>query len=152
MKNLVVLLFCIPTLLFCQIQVDKAGNGWDSTVYKALKLISNYSPVHYMLILSNVQKIEFWNEDYSSNNIIEGKGVIVISSQDMKLGSINNVACVLVHESCHLKFLKNGPTLRGYEEEYQCYVTELYFLKRLPFVEPDLIKYVNEQIQLWNIK
>lgn len=152
MKLLFTLLCSLPFSLFCQIKVDKAGNGWDSTVYKALDLISNYSPTHYLLVLSNVSKVEFWNENYSSNNIVDGKGVIVISSHDMQLNSINNIAAVLVHESCHLKFMKYGPTLRGYEEEYQCYATELAFLKMLPFVEPDLIKYTQEQKQFWNIK
>ena len=38
------------------------------------------------------------------------------------------------------------------EEEYQCYATELKFLKMLPYVEPDLLQYTQEQIQFWNIK
>lgn len=152
MKNLLILLCLIPTSLFCQIKVDKAGDGWDSIVYNALSLIKNTSSTHYKLVTSVVDKVEFWNEDYSSNNVVEGKGVIVISSKDIALKSINNIAAVLIHESCHLKFMLSGPILRGFEEEYQCYATELKFLKMLPYVEPDLLQYTQEQIQFWNIK
>ena len=152
MKNLLILLCFIPNFMFCQIKVDKAGDGWDSTVYQALDLISIYSPTHYVLVKTYVSKVEFWSEDYSSNNIVNGEGVIVISSQDMAFKSINNIAAVLIHESCHLKFMKDGPTLIGHQEEYMCYATELEFLKLLPFVEPDLINYVQEQKQFWNIK
>lgn len=145
-------MFLLPVNLFSQINVHKAGDGWDSIVYAAIKLIQTHSPYHYVIIKDVVQEIQFWNEDYSSNDIIEGKGVIVISAKDIKLNSLNNVAAALVHESCHLKFLKYGPTLRGYEEEYACYSHELKFLKSLPYVEPGLLDYTQEQVNFWNIK
>ena len=152
MQKLFFLLFLLPVNLFSQINVHKAGDGWDSTVYSALNLIQKYSPYHYVIIKDLVQEVQFWNEDYSSNDIIEGKGVIVVSTKDIKLNSINNIAAALVHESYHLKFLKYGPMLRGYEEEYACYKHELKFLKSLPYVEPDLLAYTQEQVNLWNIK
>lgn len=147
---LVLLLF--PLTLCSQIKVDKAGDGWDSIVYSAINLIKKTSPIHYAVLTETTQNVQFWNEDYSSNNVIEGKGVIVISSQDIKLNSLNNIAAALVHESYHLKFLKYGPDLRGYEEEYQCYLFELKFLKLLPNVEPYLLANVHEQLKLWKIK
>jgi hypothetical protein len=146
------LILLLPFNLFSQIKVDKAGDGWDSIVYSAIDLIKKHSPLHYTILLETTQKIEFWNEDYSSNDIIEGKGVIVISAKDIKLGSLNNIAAALAHESLHLRFLKSGPTLRGCEEEYMCYSYELKLLKLLPNVEPDLLAYTKEQTQLWNIK
>lgn len=147
-----ILILLLPFNLFSQIKVDKAGDGWDSIMYSAINLIKKHSPLHYNILLETTQKIEFWNEDYSSNDIVEGKGVIVISAKDIKLSSLNNIAAALVHESFHLRFLKSGPTLRGYEEEYMCYLYELKLLKLLPNVEPDLLAYTKEQIQLWNIK
>lgn len=152
MKKLFFLLLLFPFNLFSQINVNKAGDGWDSIVYSAINLIKKTSPVHYAILTKMVQEVEFWNQDYSSNNIIEGKGVIVISAKDIKLNSVNNIAAVLVHESYHLKFLKYGPTLRGYQEEYACYTYELKFLKMLPHVEPDLLAYTQEQINFWNVK
>lgn len=142
----------LPFNLFSQIKVDKAGDGWDSIVYSAIDLIKKSSPIHYAILMKTTQKIEFWNEDYSSNNIIEGEGVIVISAKDIKLNSLNDIAAVLAHESYHLKFLKYGPDVRGYEEEYQCYLYELKLLKLLPNVEPFLVMHVNEQLNFWNIK
>ena len=146
----VLLLF--PLTLCSQIKVDKAGDGWDSIIYSAINLIKKTSPLHYAVLKETTQNVQFWNANYSSNNIIEGEGVIVISSQDIKLNSLNNIAAALVHESYHLKFLKYGPDLRGYEEEYQCYLYELKFLKLLPNVEPELVAYTTEQLKLWNIK
>ena len=147
---LVLLLF--PLTLCSQIKVDKAGDGWDSIVYSAINLIKKTSPLHYAVLIKTTQNVEFWNENYSSNNVIDGKGIIVISAKDIKLNSLNNIAAVLVHESYHLKFFIYGPTLKGYDEEYQCYLYELKFLKLLPNVESDLVAYTAEQLKLWNIK
>jgi hypothetical protein len=152
MKKLFFLLFLLPFNLFSQINVHKAGDGWDSIVYSAINLIKKTSPYHYAILCKVTQEVEFWNEDYSSNNLIGDKGVIVISTQDIKLNSINNIAAALVHESYHLKFLRYGPMLRGYEEEYACYRHELKFLELLPYVEPDLLAHTREQIKLWNTK
>lgn len=152
MKKLFFLVFLLPLSLFSQINVHKAGDGWDSIVYSALDLIKKTSPMHYAIIKDVVQEVEFWNEDYSSNNLIEGRGVIVVSTRDIKLNSINNIAAVLVHESYHLKVFKYGPDIKGSEEEYRCYVHELKFLQLLPNVEPDLLAYTKEQVELWNIK
>jgi len=147
-----IVLLLFPLTLCSQIKVDKAGDGWDSVVYSAIDLIKKTSPLHYAVLMETTQNVQFWKEDYSSNNLIEGKGVIVISSQDIKLNSLNNIAAALIHESYHLKFLKYGPDLTGYEEEYQCYLYELKFLKLLPQVEPYLLAHVKEQLKLWNIK
>ena len=152
MKKLFLLLFLLPFNLFSQINVHKAGDGWDSIVYLAIKLIQKTSPMHYAIIKDVVQEVQFWNEDYSSNNLIEGKGVIVISSKDIQLNSLNNIAAALVHESYHLKVLKYGPDMRGGKEEYLCYIHELKFLKMLPDVEPDLLAYTKEQVKLWTIE
>jgi hypothetical protein len=152
MKRLFFLLFLLPFNLFSQINVHKAGDGWDSMVYSAINLIKKTSPYHYAIFRDVVQEVQFWNEDYSSNNLVEGKGIIVISSKDIKLNSINNLAAALVHESYHLKVLKYGPDMAGREEEYLCYVHELKLLKLLPNAEPDLLAYTKEQVKLWNIK
>lgn len=152
MKKLVLLLCLLPQVLCSQINIHKAGDGWDSTVLTALNLIKKISPTHYNLVINNVQEVEFWNEDYSSNNLINGKGVVVISRKDMELKSINNIAAVLIHESCHIKLFRDKIILRGYEEEYKCYNIELKFLKMLPNVEPDLLNFTKEQVELFNIK
>jgi hypothetical protein len=142
MKNVLYLLVWIPGLLFAQPAVDKAGDGWDLEVYKALHLIQKTSPTQYQNIVRYVEKIEFWNENYSSN---DGKGVIVIAAKDIKLGSTNNIAAVLVHESCHI--ILNEFKLSPKKEEIECYVYELVFLKKLPNVEPELIKHCINQIE-----
>lgn len=144
MKNVLLCIFLIPSMLFSQIKIDKAGDGWDLEIEKALHLIYGTSQTHYLNITENVKRIEFWNNTYSSN---DGQGVIVIAANDMKLGSINNLAAVLVHESCHIVLSKAGSTLSPNKEEVECYVYELVFLKKLSNIEPDLIKHIEQQIE-----
>jgi hypothetical protein len=152
MKYLVLLLCLLPQVLCSQINIHKAGDGWDSIVKQAILLINKTSPTHYKMLVEHVDVIEFWNEDYSSNNIVDGKGVIVVSSKDIKLNSLNNIAAVLVHETYHLHLMAMPYILSGHEEEYQAYSFELKFLKLLQNVEPDLLAYTKEQVKLWNIK
>jgi hypothetical protein len=152
MKYLVLLLCLLPQVLCSQINIHKAGDGWDSIVKQAILLINKTSPTHYKMLVEHVDVIEFWNEDYSSNNIVDGKGVIVVSSKDIKLNSLNNIAAVLVHETYHLHLMAMPYILSGHEEEYQAYSFELKFLKLLQNVEPDLLAYTKEQVKLWNTK
>jgi hypothetical protein len=141
----VLLVFLVPVSLLSQINIHKAGDGWDSIVKSALNLIQKTSPEHSNMIVSQIDEIEFWNEAYSSNAKTNKKGVVVISSKDIALNSINNLAAVIVHESYHL-FL-TGVLLPENEEEYQCYSYELKFLKMLPYVEPDLMAFTTGQIK-----
>jgi hypothetical protein len=141
------LLLLLPTNLFSQINVHKAGDGWDDQVKTAILLIQKTSSKYYCTLEDVVQTVEFWNESYSSNNIIEGKGVIVIAANDVKLNSINNLAAVLVHESFHLYCLKNKLVFSANQEECLSYSYELEFLKLLQNVEPDLINYTKQQIE-----
>ena len=152
MKKFVLLLCLLPQVLCSQINIHKAGDGWDSIVKQAILLIAKTSPEHYKMLVNHVDVIEFWNEDYSSNNIVDGKGVIVVSSKDIKLNSLNNIAAVLVHETYHLHLMAMPYILSGHEEEYQAYSFELKFLKLLQNVEPDLLAYTKEQVKLWNIE
>jgi hypothetical protein len=152
MKKLFVLLFSLPLYLSAQINVHETGNSQDSTIYSAINLIEKTSPYHYRIFKDVVQEVQFWNQDYSSNNLIEGRGVVVLATKDIKLNSINNLAATLVHESYHLKVFKYGPDMRGGKEEYLCYVHQLKFLKLLFNVEPDLLAYTKEQVKLWNIE
>jgi hypothetical protein len=151
MKKFVLLLCLLPHVLCSQINVHKAGDGWDSIVKQAILLIAKTSPDHYKMLTDHVDVIEFWNENYSSNNIVDGKGVIVVSINDIKLGSLNNIAAVLVHETYHLHMMSLSYIVSGREEEYQAYSFELKFLKLLPNVEPDLLEFTKEQVKLWKL-
>jgi len=151
MKKFVLLLCLLPHVLCSQINVHKAGDGWDSIVKQAILLISKTSPTHYKMLIDHVDVIEFWNENYSSNNIVDGKGVIVVSINDIKLGSLNNIAAVLIHETYHLHMMSLPYIVSGREEEYQAYSFELKFLKLLPNVEPDLLEFTKEQVKLWKL-
>jgi hypothetical protein len=66
--------------------------------------------------------------------------VIAITAQDMKIGSINNIAAILVHESYHLELSARKEILDNNTEEYLCYQKEYDFLCKLPYVEDWLFK------------
>ncbi len=146
MKQLLFLFLVIPNFLFSQIKVDKAGDGWDYKIDSAINLIRETSTRHYAAVLDVVNKVEFWNTNYSSNNLIEGKGVVVIAVQDVKL-SVANLAAVLVHESFHLFCLKYNVQYSPRQEELLAYSFELSFLEMLPGDQFFLINHAKQQIE-----
>jgi hypothetical protein len=137
------LILLTPILLPAQIKVDKAGDGWDLKVDSSLNLIKQYDSAKYKLLLDVCNRIEFWNGSYSTN---DGEKIIVICAKDVKLGSINNLAAVAVHESLHLYYSNVQTTLESRKEENMCYRYEFSFLQKLPNVESWLWRHTIEQI------
>lgn len=144
MKNWFWLLFLLPINSYSQISIDKAGDGWHLKIDSALTLISQYDSAKFELLNDVCSKIEFWNGSYSTN---DGDTVIVVAVNDVKLGSINNLALVLIHESLHLYLMDRGVELLTKVEENYCYRYELEFLEKLPNPEPWLTRHVLEQIK-----
>ena len=131
---------------FAQPVIHPAGDGWHMKVDSALIIVKKYAPEKYDLISDVCQEIEFWSSDFSSNEIRNGVGVIYISNADMRIGSLNNLACVLVHESLHLFFLKNKIKIEKREEEKLCYKYELELLHKIPGAELWLIQHTINKI------
>ena len=148
MKFIIYILFFIPVYLSAQIQIDQAGDFWDKDVRKALDKINTIDTSYYNLIDKSCYKISFWNGGYSTNLIeTNGKGVILISASDMRIGDINNICSVLVHESMHLKIKMLGVKMDVNIEEILCYKYELEFLYKIPNVDEYLIKHAKTQIE-----
>ena len=147
-KILVLLLmwsFCLPS--FSQPIIHPAGDGWHIRVDSALSHIKRHDPQKYDLLIEVCSEIEFWSSDFSSNYMLNGVGKIYVSNGDMKIESINNLACVLVHESLHLYFLKRGIKSSKKEEERLCYLYELELLNKIPGAEPWLIQHTKNKIK-----
>ena len=144
MVRIIFLLFLLfPILLSAQIKIDKAGDGWELKTDSALVLIQKYDSTKYKLLLNVCTKIEFWNGSYSTN---DGKKTIVISVGDVKLGSITNLAAVIIHESLHLYAIQASMTWGDKVEENMCYRYEFSFLEQLPVVEEWLWRHTLQQI------
>ena len=143
MNKLLLFLFLFPTLISAQIKIDKAGDGWEYKADSALTLIKQYDSIKYELLLSVCDKIEFWNGSYSTN---DGKKTIVISVGDVKLGSIQNLSAVIIHESLHLYAAQYQKNWDNKVEENMCYRYEFSFLEMLPDVEEWLWRHTLEQI------
>ena len=147
MKSLLLILLTLPSLLFSQIIVDKAGDGWDSKIDSALQLIKKTDIKKYQLLDSVCGKVEFWSSGFSSNEGKYGeKGIILVAVKDVKLNSINNLAVVLVHESLHLHVLQKGYIIIPEQEEVWCYRYELDFIDKLPNPEPWLKQHAITQL------
>ena len=147
MKSLLLILLTLPSLLFSQIKIDKAGDGWDSKIDSALQLIKRTDIEKYQLLDSVCGKVEFWSSDFSSNEGKYGeKGIILVAVKDVQLNSINNLAVVLVHESLHLHVLQKGYIIIPEQEEAWCYRYELDFIDKLPNPEPWLKQHAITQL------
>ena len=144
--RLLLLLLLIPFTSSGQIRIDKAGDGWDLKIDSALTVIKQTDPQKFQLLDSVCQEVSFWISDFSSNELVENKGRIYVSVKDVRLG-INNLACVLVHESLHLYFLRKGVQMTPAEEENYCYRYELEFIQKLKNPEPWLKENALKHIQ-----
>jgi hypothetical protein len=128
--RLFLLLFFIPFTCVGQIKVDKAGDGWDLKIDSALTVIKCTDLQKHQLLDSVCQEVSFWISNFSSNELVGKTGKIYVSTKDIKLG-VNNLACVLIHESLHLYFLRKGVKMAPAEEENYCYQYELEFIEKL---------------------
>jgi hypothetical protein len=147
MKTIFLAVFLTSLPLFGQIKVDKAGDGWDLKIDSALVLIKKTDSTKYALLDSVCSNISFWLSPFSSCDLEPEGGRIYISSNDVKLNSINNLASVLVHESFHLYIWKRKFILSPKEEENYCYRYEFELVNKLPNLEPWLKSHVIEQIE-----
>jgi len=144
MKHLVViLLLLITNIVVGQVKIDDVGDGWVNKVNQALKLIKQIDSDKYNTLIEVCDHITFWNGNFSTT---EDSHTIMISQADILRGSVNNVAAVLVHESRHLYFRKNGIKLKEIDEETMSYLYELQFLEKIPGVEQFLIDNAKRRI------
>jgi hypothetical protein len=142
MRILLFILTLLPTFTYCQIKIDKAGDGWDLKIDSAITLIKQTDTNYYNTLIQYCNHVEIWNERFSSNEPHQNdKGTILISVRDIKLNSINNLAAVLVHESAHLGFRSRNIILSEKDEERFCYNYELVFIRKLPNLETWLLEH-----------
>ena len=103
-KNaLIIIGLLLTTTVFSQIQIDDVGDGWKLKVDSALTLIKKTSPEHYKEVSEYCKHITYWMGGFSTT---QDSSVVAISVRDMKIGSVNNLACIIVHESHHLLLRK----------------------------------------------
>lgn len=144
-KTLCVFLFLVNSC-FCQ-TISKAGDGWDTKVDSAIQIIKEYDLQKYLLLREVCQRVDFWKSSFSSTGLVDGDYTILVADADVKLNSINNLACVLVHESQHLLYAIQDSDLSEQEEEFRCYLYELSFAKNIPTPEPWLLANIYEKLQ-----
>ena len=135
------ILMLLPVVAQGQITIDKAGDGWDLKVDSAITLIKQTDTNYYNLLVEHCQRVEFWNGPFSTNEWKNNSGTILVSVKDVKLNSINNLAAVLVHESCHLIFRKAEYVISEEDEERECYLYEMNFILQLPNLESWLFEH-----------
>ena len=130
----------VSNSLYSQPLVHVAGDAWQLQVDSAISIIKKYDPGKYELLTKVCDEVDFWMGDFSSCDLApNGTATIYIAVKDVKLNSINNLACILVHESLHLYFAKQNFRYPRALEEKICYTYELDFLEKIPNAEPWLL-------------
>jgi hypothetical protein len=143
-KNAIItFLMLFATTGFSQIQIDDVGDGWKLKVDSALTLIKKTSPEHYKEVSEYCDHITYWMGGFSTT---QDSSVVAISVRDMKIGSVNNLACIIVHESHHLMIQKKHIVMDPKKEELECYQYEYVFLQRIPNAEDWLTIHVIKNI------
>lgn len=138
MKKFLIISFCyIPAILFSQIKIDDVGDDWKQKVESSIEIIKKNDRPKYDTLLKYCNHITFWSGSFSTT---ENNTTIMISQKDMISNSPNNISCVIVHESFHLK--NYGLSLDVNDEELRAYEYELDFLKKLNGAEPWLFNHV----------
>lgn len=141
-----ILLVFLPIMTSAQIKIDDVGDGWAKKVDSALAIIEKYDPQSYKHVIENCDLITYWLGSHSTSQYPSS---VVIAVQDMKINSINNIACIIVHETVHLKLHNKGVNLSGNREELIAYTIEKNFAERIPNIEPWILKHIDKQIELY---
>jgi hypothetical protein len=144
-KNAIIFVFLLfTTNLFSQILVDDVGDGWKSQVDSALLLIKKTSPEHWTEVENYCTHITFWLGNFSTTT---DSSTVMISTKDIRLNSINNLSCIIIHETHHLYILNKGIKLTEPKEELECYLYELKFVNKLKdcefWLKAHVIKCIN---------
>jgi len=101
-----------------------------------LSLIKTTDTNTFKFVNKHCKKISFWNGEFST---VEGSSTVTIAKGDMQLGSIENIACIIVHESKHLEIIQLGLEFPLQHEECICYLWEMDFIEKMKG-EPEWIK------------
>lgn len=144
---LTLILLAVTAVSHAQIVIDQAGDNWRAKVDSAIALIKTAPKEYYENLESSCDSISFFNASFSScSGGLMQKGTIFVSANDVKIG-IQNIAAVLIHESLHLRYRKNGLILSERREESYCYLYEWRFLRSLPEPDPALLDHAAKQMR-----
>ena len=152
LQILVVLQFLLTfSFLECrsQIVVDNVGEGWKSKVDSSIAQIRQIDSSKYFLLLKYCSHIGYINDKTST---IEYPGTILLSTMDMKSGKINDISAAIVHESRHLYYSDIKTTLSDKNQEINCYLYELDYLRKIPNVDNYLINNCLKMIKYFSQK
>jgi hypothetical protein len=138
----ILLIFTLP--IYSQIKIDDVGDGWKGKVESALDLIEKTDQRAYNDVIKYCNHISFWTGNHSTTQYPNS---IIISTKDIRINSINNLACLIVHESQHLKINAKSIVLTEDEEELYCYRYEYEFAKKIIDIEDWLIQHIINNIK-----
>lgn len=138
----ILLIFTLP--IYSQIKIDDVGDGWKGKVESALDLIEKTDQRAYNDVIKYCNHISFWTGNHSTTQYPNS---IIISTKDIRINSINNLACLIVHESQHLKVNDKSIVLTEDEEELYCYRYEYEFAKKIIDIEDWLIQHIINNIK-----
>lgn len=144
-KNaLISILLIINLPIYSQIKIDDVGDGWKGKVESALVLIEKTDQRAYNDVIKYCNHISFWTGNHSTTQYPSS---IIISTKDIRINSLNNLACLIVHEAQHLKINNKSILMEESEEELYCYKYEYEFAKKIIDIEDWLIQHIINNIK-----
>jgi hypothetical protein len=141
-----ILFLLLPYVSFGQIKVDEVGDGWKGKVDSALAIIKEYDQSSYSEVNTYCNHISFWLGNFSTTQCPSS---IIIAVDDIKINSTNNLACLIVHETVHLKLHAKKVNISGNREELIAYTIERSFAEKIPNIEPWILRHIDNQIKLF---
>jgi len=150
-KHALIALLCFLSVnLNAQIKIAESGEGWKEQVEEAIQLIKDTDTSAYRILIENCKEVEYiigsFSTTYPPNRI-------AITVNDMKMNSVNNIACILIHESCHLYVYNQKLEMESPDyEEYLCYSKEYDFLCKLSYVEDWLFQNTINKLLFYKAK
>jgi hypothetical protein len=148
-KNAItIFLLLLTSVLHSQIKIDDVGDGWYNHVTEALSVIKSVDTNTYNDVIKYCNHISFW---LGSHSTTQYPSSIIISKTDMELGSINNLACLIVHEVVHLRVYIDGIKMTNNQEELYAYLIEREFALKIGNIEHWILVHINKQIWYYKL-
>lgn len=113
---------------FSQVRLDGFDTREKNSIESAISLIKEKDDFKYSRLLEFCKMIK-----YSDVGVcrIENDSIIIITKEILNLGSVNKVACSIIHETKRLEIKVKKYNLSKRKEEWTCYSSEWGFCCRI---------------------
>lgn len=129
MKNKLTILFILLSLIsFSQVRITGFNEPEKQTIQRSIELIKVKDEFKYSRFLEFCKEIKYSETGISRT---ENDSIIIVTKSILDIGSVNKVACSIIHETKRLELRVRKYNLNQKKEEWTCYSSEWGFCCRL---------------------